>query len=387
MSKSNYSSEEPIKNKYFVWYHNIILRSKCKQRNKGNGIYFENHHIIAKCQGGSNDKNNLVLLTAKEHFICHRLLTKIFPYNIKLKYAVWGMCTRNSDKGNHKMNSHSYQIARHDFSESLKMLWKDPEFRENQSIKLKENWKDPEYVNHISLKRKEMWKDMEFRENQTIKHKEKWKDPEYREKQSIKREEYWKDQNNRDKQSIKSREYWKDPEYVNHISLKRKEMWKDQEFRENQIIKYKEYWKDQNNRDKRSKSQINLWKDPEYRENITIKLKEKWKDPKCREEQSIKSKEYWKDQNNRENQSIKSKEYWKDPDYRENQTKKHSKTFILISPDKTKYIVDTGLAKFCKLHDLSLKTLRLNFNKGKIKKRKTISRYVSNTFGWEIIRD
>lgn len=39
--------------------------------------YVEKHHVIPRCLGGSNDQNNLVFLTAKEHYICHRLLTKM----------------------------------------------------------------------------------------------------------------------------------------------------------------------------------------------------------------------------------------------------------------------------------------------------------------------
>lgn len=41
--------------------------------------------------GGSDDKLNLILLTAKEHYIAHRLLVLIYPYNNKLKAAIWAM--------------------------------------------------------------------------------------------------------------------------------------------------------------------------------------------------------------------------------------------------------------------------------------------------------
>ena len=44
----------------------------------------EVHHIVPKCLGGSNKKENLVELTAREHFICHRLLCEIYPKNKKL---------------------------------------------------------------------------------------------------------------------------------------------------------------------------------------------------------------------------------------------------------------------------------------------------------------
>lgn len=45
----------------------------------GSSNYYENHHIIPRSLNGSNSSENLVLLTAREHFICHWLLVKIFP--------------------------------------------------------------------------------------------------------------------------------------------------------------------------------------------------------------------------------------------------------------------------------------------------------------------
>lgn len=45
-------------------------------RYKGNGTYYESHHIIPHSLGGSDDNKNLVLLTAREHYLCHWLLVK-----------------------------------------------------------------------------------------------------------------------------------------------------------------------------------------------------------------------------------------------------------------------------------------------------------------------
>lgn len=39
--------------------------------------YCESHHILPKCMGGTDDKENLVDLTPEEHFLCHQLLVKI----------------------------------------------------------------------------------------------------------------------------------------------------------------------------------------------------------------------------------------------------------------------------------------------------------------------
>lgn len=61
----------------------IIIRAK----NRVLSGYIERHHIIPKCMGGSNDKDNLVNLTAREHYVIHQLLIKIFPQNKKLIYA------------------------------------------------------------------------------------------------------------------------------------------------------------------------------------------------------------------------------------------------------------------------------------------------------------
>ena len=63
---------ETINNKYKVWHDNIIARGK----NRVLTCYTEKHHIIPKCLGGSNNEDNLVRLTAKEHFIVHMLLCK-----------------------------------------------------------------------------------------------------------------------------------------------------------------------------------------------------------------------------------------------------------------------------------------------------------------------
>jgi len=50
-------------------------------------VYYEKHHIVPRCLGGDNSKENLVRLTAREHFIIHLLLIKLYPDNPKLVYA------------------------------------------------------------------------------------------------------------------------------------------------------------------------------------------------------------------------------------------------------------------------------------------------------------
>lgn len=49
--------------------------------------YCETHHIIPKSEGGTNDPDNLVNLTPREHYIAHLLLAKIYD-DIKMYNAV-----------------------------------------------------------------------------------------------------------------------------------------------------------------------------------------------------------------------------------------------------------------------------------------------------------
>lgn len=70
-----------LKNKYTKWYIRICSNSlgQNKQNQKKKHGYVEGHHILPKSfnLGGEKDKRNIVYLTAREHFVCHLLLTKM----------------------------------------------------------------------------------------------------------------------------------------------------------------------------------------------------------------------------------------------------------------------------------------------------------------------
>lgn len=79
-------------------YNSIIERAKNRPLICG---YVEKHHIIPKCLEGTDDKSNIAVLTLEEHFVCHQLLTKIYPENGRLLYALTMMCKgqkRHSNK-------------------------------------------------------------------------------------------------------------------------------------------------------------------------------------------------------------------------------------------------------------------------------------------------
>ena len=61
-------------NKYEKWYASITKRGQIR----GLNTYTESHHILPKSLGGLDNSDNLTHLSAREHFICHWLLTKIY---------------------------------------------------------------------------------------------------------------------------------------------------------------------------------------------------------------------------------------------------------------------------------------------------------------------
>ena len=106
-----------VTNKYLTIYFNLINKAK----NRIIEDHIEKHHIIPKCLGGSNKIENLVSLTPKEHFICHKLLIKITDGKSKRKmcYALWRMC-HNSKHHKRFISSKDYDYARKMFIDSNK---------------------------------------------------------------------------------------------------------------------------------------------------------------------------------------------------------------------------------------------------------------------------
>lgn len=85
-------------------------RIKIKDKNNPDYFYYEKHHILPRCLGGCNNKENLVLLTAREHFICHKLLTYIYKGDRKIAVAFF-MLT-NTTMAKHKISSRDYKYAK-----------------------------------------------------------------------------------------------------------------------------------------------------------------------------------------------------------------------------------------------------------------------------------
>lgn len=101
-----------LDNKYTKWYYSIIDRAF--GRVLPTNIYTEKHHIIPSSLGGSNDKSNLVTLTAKEHFICHLLLTKMLTGSSKalMEFAHQRMCYGKPGTKRYMPSAYKLRMAR-----------------------------------------------------------------------------------------------------------------------------------------------------------------------------------------------------------------------------------------------------------------------------------
>lgn len=97
-----------LENKYAKTYLNLIQRAK--NRSLHNDIYTEKHHIIPRSLGGDNSKSNIAVLTAREHYIAHLLLTKMTDGNDKRKMAL-ALSFFNTKCKNHQVKITAFHIA------------------------------------------------------------------------------------------------------------------------------------------------------------------------------------------------------------------------------------------------------------------------------------
>jgi hypothetical protein len=120
-------------------YEKIISNARNQKRIRVNGEYYENHHIIPKCINGSEEKDNKVLLTAREHFVCHKLLTYIYKENRKIVCAFHLMSI---------MNKRKYGITSRDYAYSIELIRNTPISKETKtkiSLALTGKSKSPEH--------------------------------------------------------------------------------------------------------------------------------------------------------------------------------------------------------------------------------------------------
>ena len=110
-----------LDNKYTRVYKRIVDRA----RHRTLDGYYERHHVFPKSLGGTNDANNIVKLTAKEHFLCHRLLTKmtIGEDLRKMRFAAYMLSrVQNSHQRRYLPNGRTYELLKLEYLSERKMI-------------------------------------------------------------------------------------------------------------------------------------------------------------------------------------------------------------------------------------------------------------------------
>jgi len=117
------------------FYYKDLYRKFISSRssNKTNFNYTERHHIKPKCLGGSNNKNNIIILTPREHYFAHLILCKAYPKNNKLKNALSAM----SYGRRRNLNSNQYHLIKITITKKLpkKTILEKMYFNRNMSFK------------------------------------------------------------------------------------------------------------------------------------------------------------------------------------------------------------------------------------------------------------
>lgn len=144
------------------------------------GIYFEKHHIKMRCMDGPNDESNLVYLTAREHFIAHRLIymegLKTHCKDMIVSFIAMGM--------QNQITSRQFEVVRKANSKRMKIYWSDPHVKAERSYAhskcLLDKWKDPEYREKLESIHKHRCRNPKVRKFNSDISKTMWKDPKLR---------------------------------------------------------------------------------------------------------------------------------------------------------------------------------------------------------------
>ena len=93
---------------YSKIYEDLMLDASCNPKQDD---YKESHHIVPKCMGGDDSKENLIKLTARQHYLAHWLLYKIYKTS-SLVHAWHSMSRIGKGQDKRQINSHLFQYCK-----------------------------------------------------------------------------------------------------------------------------------------------------------------------------------------------------------------------------------------------------------------------------------
>lgn len=195
-------------------YEALISRAKSRTLEG----YSERHHVIPKCVGGTDEKANIVRLTAQEHYVAHLLLMKMMPDEPKLVHAAWTMI-RRSRFVNGRSGGKAYAWLRVKYAQMMreKMSGHTPtsETKAKRSASAKKNTVSEEQRKRMTAASTATRTTPEFRARISEKLKQQWQDPAFRAAKAA-------SMMNRssEKRSAAMRNRWKDDSYRSRMQAK-----------------------------------------------------------------------------------------------------------------------------------------------------------------------
>lgn len=128
--------------------HYAALITRAQTRDRIDGFYYEKHHILPRCLGGSDEADNLVILTPEEHFVAHQLLVKNYPMSEGLAFACLKMC--GNPHGQRSNKAYGWLRRRHSIATKKRLIGnkhaanrkQTPEEKKRRSDSLKEYYKN-----------------------------------------------------------------------------------------------------------------------------------------------------------------------------------------------------------------------------------------------------
>lgn len=181
---------------YTKIYNQLVTTRQAMNRKYTRFCGLEKHHIIPKSLGGSNNKDNLVLFTPREHCFAHILLTKMYSGQDKARmcYALIAL-SKLRNKHRDKITSREYDKLRKAHYKALE----DPDYRAMRSEVTKKQW-TPERRAAVAEKTKQQWitgnkrevySSQEYKDKKRQQMLERWQDPEYQKIQSDNAKQQW----------------------------------------------------------------------------------------------------------------------------------------------------------------------------------------------------
>ena len=114
----------------YLKHYNLLIESRKNLVREG---YIEKHHIVPKCYGGTDSPDNIIELTAREHFIAHWLLWRA-NRDSKSASMFNAMCRYNKEQRRYR-SSRGYQEAK----ETISITRKGIPLSEEHKAKIKAN--------------------------------------------------------------------------------------------------------------------------------------------------------------------------------------------------------------------------------------------------------